>query len=579
MSASSLYDTLRVNESKVSDEPEFTARDRQFVDIIDSQNSYYGGGQITFDLNSLTSSSSFLDWKSSYITLPIKMTLETPGTETSMITPVNSNNFALSLKNSNFSLISGINVSCANQTVVTTQSMSNIPITYKLLTSFNSVDEAVLGPSIGFAKDNSDSMTWSNTVGELNNNVQVGTTASLDSLEPINTGRVKRSKNATISTLNTLLQTTNATIAAGSNPQNLTNLTNTLRGICTVNTCTGSNTADGGTVGPQVITYTMLCTIPMRYLHDMFDKMPLMRGALWQMTITTHLPSTWTGRLTADGNWSNMNPVTPFQFCPFMVTSGQTIHNSGTSCGLMLDEDWAPPDAGATNILIKCVIGNQAQAQCILHCAMYDLSHEVAQSYIAEPRKTCVYEDFIRCAPSGMQNVAATGIVTCNITPGLGKLRGMLIAPYLPATSTGIFGNGSIVGISSLNSPFTSAGATCAPMAILDNFNVMVASKPIYNKNIRYRFDAFLREQFGINAAAGNGVDGLRTGLISEYDFNTAYGYVYVNLERHLQSSDSLPVSVDVTFQNASNSHMSYNVFLFYEKEFSVDILTGKMLV
>lgn len=72
MSASSDYDTSRWAESnKPAAEPPFIASSRNVIDINDSNNAQYQGGQITFDLNALTSNEDYLDWGSSYVTVPV----------------------------------------------------------------------------------------------------------------------------------------------------------------------------------------------------------------------------------------------------------------------------------------------------------------------------------------------------------------------------------------------------------------------------------------------------------------------------------------------------------------------------
>jgi len=209
-----------------------------------------------------------------------------------------------------------------------------------------------------------------------------------------------------------------------------------------------------------------------------------------------------------------------------------------------------------------------------LHAVTYKLNPSLSTKYMSNPRKRIVFEDFIRNIPIAMTNVGAGATVQANITPGLAKVRGLLICPFLPVAN-----NGTQTVVSSLQSALTSAGATVTPYTFLNNFNVLIGGRPIWPKNQLYKYDEFYRENFGINAPNGNGVDALRAGLIDEDDYNAGYGFIYVNLERHLASSDDLPVSVDVIFTNDSVNIMSYNTYIFYEKEFSLDCVTGKILV
>jgi len=209
-----------------------------------------------------------------------------------------------------------------------------------------------------------------------------------------------------------------------------------------------------------------------------------------------------------------------------------------------------------------------------MHCAMYDLSADAAAKYLEKPIKTVVYQDFISYRPTSLSAVAKGQPGRATITPGLARLRGLLIVPYIssaPTTST---------TLNALTSPFTSCGMTTARGGVAAGaFNVAIGSRNIFDRNIRYTYDFYLREQYGIGAANGNGLAGLRTGLISEYDWYNGYQYIWVNLERHAASSDKLPTSVDVELVNETELTVGYCCYLFYEKEFSCDVITGKVIV
>ncbi|KAJ1379781.1 hypothetical protein B484DRAFT_342252 [Ochromonadaceae sp. CCMP2298] len=120
---------------------------------------------------------------------------------------------------------------------------------------------------------------------------------------------------------------------------------------------------------------------------------------------------------------------------------------------------------------------------------------------------------------------------------------------------------------------------TCAPFAYMTNLQVALSGQNMFPTPLTYRYDHYLAEQFGVNALNGNAVEGLRTGLISEYDFNTAYGYVNINLSRHLEEADEIPKAVSISFQNKSLKTMDYIVYLFFEREFSIDTLSGQIVI
>jgi len=557
--ASSLYDTLRLHQSSASesDRPDFVASDRQFIDIYDTQNGNYNSGQVTFDLNSITSSSSFLDWQNSYLTVPIEATVQS--TSGNPWTASSENQFALSLKNSNMCLLNGMTVTLANQTVVSLQQLSHIPMVYKLLTQFNSNDVDVYGPSVNFYKDTARSVASDASIGEINNQIAPSATA-LYGVD--NAGRVARARGSVLNLADTRVFKYPSNTTGFLNPSGVDTSQRSYVSVATL------APADGATTISPTIKYTIHCQIPMKYIHDLFMKTPLIRGALWQITFHTHLPASFALTTTAGSTTvTAVNSTTLNGFLPFMLSPVSAVAETGLRVNAAL---------GFTGYTATMKIGNSAAASCTLHACMYNLSPSVVTKYLQDPVKTVVFEDFIVSRPASLIS-KEPGFVRANITAGLARLRWMLIVPYLSGPQNGTLMSAG--NISSFNSPFTSGGGGTVTPSSLTNFNVAIGSKNIYDKNVRFTYDMFCREQFGINTANGNAVDGLRTGLINETDFNSAYGYVAVNLERHAESSDKLPASVDIEFDNASGRTMSYVVYLFYEKEFSIDVLTGKMIV
>jgi len=546
MSAGSCYDSLRITESVKPETPDFTTKDRQFVDVYDTNGLNYTSGQVTFDLQALVNSHRYLDLKSTYLTIPLTLTLTVGGT-TMPSTAVNA--FAASLKNGNHQLINGLTVNLANQSVVNLQQFSNIPMTYNILSVWNETDEQLLGPSIGFAKDGGQSMTWTAANGEFNNNVSVATAATPLNPYPVNEGRAKRlSRGWAVPVAGTAVVPSGSMAATALNK---INLTDTQRSFVDVQV---SNTQ---------IRFEIMANIYLKHLHDLFDKMPIHRGALWQMTFHTHLPTTYACTMAAFAqNASPSINQTPYGFNPFMITTPIAADTTGF-------QTVATP----TSITFASSISNSMQSTCVLHCAMMDLENSVSAAYIANPRRRVVYKDFIRNSPSGLQNVPAGASMRANLTAGIAKPRGLLIFPHLASGSNGTN------GVSALASPWTSCGGTTAFGAQMTNFNVQVNGANIYEKNIRYRYDHFLREQFGVLSPSGNGVDGMRVGLLDEQDFNGCHAWVWVNLERHPKANDNVPAAIDIEITNGTQLTMSYMCFIFFEREFEIDSFTGKLVI
>ncbi len=325
----------------------------------------------------------------------------------------------------------------------------------------------------------------------------------------------------------------------------------------------------------------------MRYVHDIFDKMPLNRAGLWQLVMTTHLPAYFfaTVNMAAinagqTAQWTPTGSQSMNGFVPFMIAQPgtQQAANEGIA-GITLTAS----AAGLTYVTCSASIqfnqgvvlqGNNGQV-CTMHCTTYQMDETIQTQYMRIPRKLVVYEDFQRAYPTGLQNVASGQTVQVNITPGTAKLRWMLIQPFLPLSPGG---NGTAPTVSSLQSALTSAGATATPYYYMDNFQVQVSGTNLYPKNFQYRYDMFRSEIFGIGAPNGNGLEAMRAGLIDENAWDAGYGDIVVNLQRVARLSDDLPKSIDLQFTNMSPNVMSFNVFVFYEKQFFFDCVTGQLL-
>lgn len=621
--------------------PNFNARDRQFIEISDTQNGNYAGGQIVYDLNTLVSSTSFWDTKNSYIKIPVDLTCTAGGDIEFARGGVDGHrdyerSVAMMLKGSNFSLINGITVSVANQSVVSFQPLSNIPIHYQMLTTFDDRDAEILGPSINFAKDTSDSFSWDAVVGEKNNDFVSETDGSGPTYGKSNRnlGGRKRARSCSYSSKQVSNVRDDFTEPGIGKYISGTTLENQSRSNAQVNE------------HHNVLTLRIFAFIPLRYLHDIFVKTPLIRGALWQMTLHTHMPSSFTMDVniatvpanvtTTAGNvvqyrgdtvdlkeparavtTSNHTPITINQFMPFVISDVYCpvetyAANDGAAQGAFVSQ--AEPSGGiAVRPLVAPAVAGKGRTRTdqarnaigrltfrmnvtdgkrsTMHCCMYDLSPDAQSRLISEPVKTIVYNDMIRYAPIGMATVASGQRVDCNITPGMGRPRGIFFFPTIPALSAGQRqaavdaegGNPAIPAspatFSALNSPFTTAGSTTAPYAWISDLNISVSGKNLFHTNYRSRPDLFTREQFGIGSGNGNMYDGYRVGLLSERDFDAGYAHTYVNLERHPEVSDSLPSAIDVSFTNACKHIVSYIAFLVYEREFKINILTGQLSV
>lgn len=619
--STSNFDAVRFNESRRGPQvPSFTYRNRRFIEVRDQQGGQYTSGQIFFDLSTLVSNNTFVDWQSSYITIPytttVTMTAGAVANQIGFDSVVANLGASWTLKNSNYMLINGMTIVLGNQTVVPYQQLSNIPIVHKLLTSWNENDVAVLGASINFAKDSSDSIFMNTTAfasayednsfyqRPLNNCVDTNNAAVPVAVGPINqwalpfapgnAGRWKRAMQQV-----TRVGVTIDPLVANQINMQYTGLSGFVYGTGFIDNAKLANTqsnrvvAAGQTsVSPGAAdynfaivpsySYAMVARLPTRFLHDLFDKMPLVRGALWQLTLYVHLPCTWSTTYAAISHGENQSvvaynslptSVVATNFCPFMVTPAsvrQAVRNNAAYAtgNCIVNASGAGLAAGACAISVSSSI-NAVSGACCMYVCMCDLDNGPATAYMENPIKTVVYQDFIRVQTSGMINQIPGGQMRATITSGMGNLRKLLIFPYLPASMTN--------GVSS-------CGATGLPYFSATACQLYYSGRPLYDKPIDYTFDMFWRENLGSGAADGCAQDGMRVGLIDQSDFRTGYTPMVFNLQRHAADSDSVPVSLDIEFttnwgdpEPGAIPTISFLAFLFFDREFKIDCLTGRL--
>ena len=120
-------DEFAFYNSQQEQKNEFIFQNSQYVYCPD-QNSggSYPNGQVVFDLASVSNSGKFVDFTSSYITVPLVADI----TNTGQAGNNAQNLFALSLKNGYHQLINSMSVEITNAQVISLTNMSNLDINF-----------------------------------------------------------------------------------------------------------------------------------------------------------------------------------------------------------------------------------------------------------------------------------------------------------------------------------------------------------------------------------------------------------------------------------------------------------------
>jgi hypothetical protein len=91
----------------------------------------------------------------------------------------------------------------------------------------------------------------------------------------------------------------------------------------------------------------------------------------------------------------------------------------------------------------------------------------------------------------------------------------------------------------------------------------------------RYTYEQFVQQLYGYNQLNGGLNDEINSGLITQTMFDQCYNYYYVNCARKLPIEQSVPMSVNITGQNMSSLPIQLYIFVVYQTQISLDVLTG----
>jgi hypothetical protein len=566
-----MADEFTFHQSQAEQQTHFQFESRQYVWISDQNSGSYPNGQLTFDLSSIANSGKYVDFSQSYLTIPLVMHLNQTSVNSS-----GENSWALSLKNGFHQLINSISVEITNCQVVSLTSFSNLDINYKLISKSSFEDVQNLQTTMGFTKDTAESISYrgqasQTALGELNNVIAdalFSPTNVFGGALNVNKGRQQRMVNTSFNP--------NDTKAA--NFCNQSSCNSVAKNYC--NLATGAAATD--------TLYYITATIPLRFLHDIFVKLPLSKGIYMRLIVNTNTQCISTIGTTYNStgpvynfssvSTSSQNGVFPCMISPVGAVGGGSGFNTTTA------SDTVKVGLGICKSPISATQVHPTMSQCRIYCCMYSMSPPYEEAYLlSTPTKKVLYNDILSFQ---VLNIAPQGTVSQILTNGISRLRYLLIHPVLSATVNGTsnllnastYTAGIAVG-SPMNSPFSSCPGTTCPFSFVTNFNVLISGTNLYQSSLNYGFEHWLQENRSSNAVNGGLSHGLSSGIISQQEYEAGYGFIFCDLSRKIsQSSDDISRSVQLVFTNASNLMMDYYCILGYEREIVISTSTGALV-
>lgn len=528
---------------------DFVFEKKEVIYSTDSNNGAYSNGVIQFDLASLSNCGRACDLKNS--TLLIPTVLRVSG---SALSADVQNAFAASWKN-HIHTIDSISVQLSNHSVVEPCEYSNIPCNFKLLTEMSKQELEAYNYSFGFFKDNVHSLrvnTADTDLGangyESNNDSNVAVTAVVDGVGFGSSNYI--SQFASNPAVMDRMLNTSFDITDGDRLANASNYTQCGKAVC-VRTGANPNAA---------VTYYGLITLPLRFLNDFFNKMPLIRNSYLKMAITTNLVSrsvitVANGAATYTGYQHQLSA----KCVPYMLSQ--------------INQGWKKLSTG-TSLTIESGIGkisgwpeNPIMTACRIYTPTYTLTANIEAKYFTQGPKQILYSSYYRAVTGTIANGSALNSFL--VTNGLSRIRSILIMP-VQTDATGVINN--------FTNPWSSSPSTTAPYAFMRNFNIRIGGSPHYAENVFYSWQMFQDEILarGIN---GNLELGLGSGLLNQLEWNAGYRFIYVDLSRKTgQGMDDVSKSIHLDGINASGYHTQYHIFVEYQKMIHVDLSTGQLV-
>jgi hypothetical protein len=314
----------------------------------------------------------------------------------------------------------------------------------------------------------------------------------------------------------------------------------------------------------RVWQWCILAQIRLPHLADVFNKLPLTKGA--RLRITIYFNSCDIAVVVGGGPvLSHTTTMRAGRCCPIMMSSAGTLEPSVTAAGTA---GTATISCGVGSSITNNANGSPFFSSCRLYCPAYSMNPDYEERILAKGEKEIVYEDIQSFILNGSgTGYAVGGSQNVLLTNGLKSLERLIVL----VQPNGGAGNANV---EPLTSPWDSAPSTTLPFSSLSNLNVLVSGRNVFNQNLLYTFETFQQEvsKTGLN---GGLTDQLSSGLISQRMFENGYAYYTVDLGRRLPADESVPMSVQLNFKNTSDRAINLYAFLVYRRKLVVNYSNG----
>jgi hypothetical protein len=550
---------------------------KDWLNILDNQNSNYNSNQSVIDTSQLSNSNKYMSYREGYLAVPMLLTLATTDLATAgaflPATTGTSADYAVGLKNWFGQIVHSLTLDYNGTTTIQQTPYCNMWNSFKLMTSLSWNDVWTQGATIGFYPDDplafkfiKNGTATASGMGVCNNTT---TLADPTTFGAFNDYRLGKGNEGFVKRQQYIAYDADGVSGDGTYGADMLSAT----GASQIWKSYISNKVNGVNATTQgVFQISIMATIYLKHLHSFFASVPLLKGAYMKMTLnlnnTTTRFNTTAGLTTLVSVSNAVGGVNPVMIADANIGQGGVALGASTyTANLSVGATCLEPSLVSTTGVLQGGVARSVY----LYLPSYSFNPVFESAYLSSPIKQIKYTDIYQYQIKGIQ--AQTGIINQLITNGIANIKSILIVPFF---ADQVANSGLPTGTPVYQSPFDPAGTgATSPLIQLTNFNVVVSGQnAIYNTQ-RYSFEEFNNQLYGVNAVNGGMTDGLTSGLIDRLGFDMEYCYFYVDLSRMLPVEESVPKSIQLIGQNLSQSNIDLFCFVEYGVGTAIDSLTG----
>jgi len=533
---------------------------KDYYKVSDDQNGIYTGNQSVIQTSATANSGRYMDFKNSYITIPLVLSLTAAGVGTAFTPATDNNNFALGLKNWFGSVIHSCQVDYNNTTAQQLTSFQSMFNAFKLHTTLSLDDVATQGSSIGYAKDSSQSWGRTAATGLCNNrNILLASATAGNNMATGNVGFYERQKSIAFDPTQ-LTDTDGADGLAYSTLCSATNAQNLYRSHV-------YSKVDGTGAVVGSLQIAVMAHVMTKHISDFLGKLPLCKGSFVKITMNLNQPSSTLvsdgAKFTSETTNSPLGGLNPLLIAGVTDGLGAALGADTYIASLGVGRNAPTSAAHPAGSVLAAPLATSIE----MSIPAYEMSPIFEAAYLAKSVSRFEYEDIYNY---NIINRAGGSRITELLSNGISNQSRLVIVPFLNANSNGTS------AVSPFQSCLTTDGSTTSPIA-LNNFNVQLSGQNVLMQNSDYTYQAFLEQLKGTGAVNGGHVDGVTSGLISQTDFENNYAYMVVDTSRMPDVEKSVAKSVQImaNIQTPTGVNVDLYCFIARKVSFAIDLLTG----